>query len=152
MKPSSGSQGKGIQIVKNLNNAVLPDTDPTKLFTVQMYIDNPLLIMGYKFDIRIYALVTSFHPMKIYLYKEGLVRFATQKYDSTIHENEEDNFKHLTNTSINKFSPIFDGINSTFEQEITQVLGFGSKSKRTLKQLVSFLYRSNVDFRPIWEQ
>lgn len=117
-----------------------------------MYINNPMLIMGYKFDIRIYALVTSFHPMKIFLYKEGLVRFATEKYDDAINENPSDNFKHLTNTSINKFSPIFNSGRSTFESDITQVLGFGSKSKRTLKQLVAYFYRNNVDFRPIWDQ
>ena len=43
---------------------------------VQSYIQNPFLINGYKFDFRIYVLVTSINPLRIYLYKDGLVRYA----------------------------------------------------------------------------
>lgn len=35
---------------------------------------NPYLIDGLKFDFRIYALLKSLHPLKIYLYPEGLTR------------------------------------------------------------------------------
>lgn len=152
MKPSSGSQGRGIQIVKDLNSAVIPESHLQRIYTAQMYIQNPLLIRGYKFDIRLYALVTSFHPMTVYLFREGLVRFATEKYTNDITESRDDIYKHLTNTSINKHSPIFVDRMSEFEFEISDALGFGSKSKRTLKQLVSYLYHNNVDFRPIWNE
>jgi hypothetical protein len=67
------------------------------------YIINPLLIEGYKFDIRIYVFVTSILPLRIYIYKEGLVRFATEKYDVT-HKNK---FIHLTNYAVNKLSKNF---------------------------------------------
>ena len=50
---------------------------------VSQYVSNPHLIDGFKYDMRIYALVSCFDPLKIYLFKEGLVRFATQKYTNS---------------------------------------------------------------------
>ena len=47
---------------------------------IQEYIHHPLLMDKLKFDLRLYVLVLSCDPLKIFLYKEGLVRFATQEY------------------------------------------------------------------------
>ena len=47
---------------------------------------------------RLYVLVTSCNPLTIYVYNEGLTRFATMKYD----EKDLDSFIHLTNYAINK--------------------------------------------------
>ena len=55
-----------------------------KKWIVQEYIHNPFLIDGYKFDLRVYALITHIDPIWIYIYKEGLARFATEKYDDEI--------------------------------------------------------------------
>lgn len=67
---------------------------------------NPFLIDGQKFDIRIYVLVTSISPLRIYIYEEGLVRFATEKY--FIGQPFKNNrFMHLTNYSLNKYSKNF---------------------------------------------
>lgn len=44
------------------------------------YLDNPLLLDDYKFDLRIYVAITSINPLRIYIYEEGLTRFATAKY------------------------------------------------------------------------
>lgn len=68
---------------------------------VAKYIDNPLLIYGHKCDLRLYVSVTSYDPLVIYLYEEGLVRFATVKYDSN-ENNLWNPCMHLCNYSINK--------------------------------------------------
>jgi hypothetical protein len=65
------------------------------------YIDNPLLIGGKKFDLRLYVLVTSFRPLKCYLFKLGFCRFCTVKYDTSIQE-LDNMYIHLTNVSIQK--------------------------------------------------
>ena len=41
---------------------------------IQEYISNPLLIDNLKFDVRIYVLMTSIEPLKLYIFEDGLVR------------------------------------------------------------------------------
>eukprot|EP00457_Paulinella_chromatophora_P003093 gb/GEZN01003098.1/.p1 GENE.gb/GEZN01003098.1/~~gb/GEZN01003098.1/.p1 ORF type:complete len:725 (+),score=65.58 gb/GEZN01003098.1/:25-2175(+) len=100
-KPTEdGSRGRNIALISSLED--LKIVGPS---VIQQYIVDPYLIGGYKFDIRVYVLVLSFRPLLVYVYRNGLVRFSTQKYDTS----ELDNiFCHLTNTSINKFSPTVD--------------------------------------------
>jgi hypothetical protein len=73
IKPRASSRGRGIHVVSDLSNIKLDNC------IVQKYIHNPMLIDGKKFDIRLYVVVTSFDPLRIYLFEEGLVRFATEK-------------------------------------------------------------------------
>ena len=67
------------------------------------YIDNPLLVDGFKFDVRLYVAVTSYDPIRIYMYEDGLARFATMRYDPSS-RTLEDEYMHLTNYSVNKAS------------------------------------------------
>jgi tubulin polyglutamylase TTLL5 len=95
VKPANLSRGRGIYLVDDISEVNVDDTS-----VVSRYITNPLLINGHKFDLRIYVVVTCFEPLRIYIYKEGLARFASEQYSSKI--NKDNKFIHLTNYSINK--------------------------------------------------
>lgn len=100
IKPQNSCQGKGIFIIDDISE--VPIDEPC---IISRYIHNPLLINNLKFDIRLYVLVTSMDPWRIYIFNEGLVRFASDEYDSkNIKSNK---FAHLTNYSINKKSEKF---------------------------------------------
>ena len=87
VKPAASSQGKGIyitnefaEIKENLERAKAMDPSSTSNTIVSHYISNPLLIDSLKFDLRIYVAVTSIEPLRVYVYEDGLTRFATTKY------------------------------------------------------------------------
>ena len=68
----------------------------------------PYLIDGFKFDLRIYVLVYGCDPLRVFVFREGLARFATEKYESPFKGNMENMFMHLTNYAINKQSENFE--------------------------------------------
>ena len=93
IKPTHSSPTKTMYITRTI----------TEDFTVnqcivQQYITNPLLVNGFKFDLRCYVAVTSLDPLRIYVYNDGIVRFAAAAYE----ENKDDLSKisaHLPNLS-----------------------------------------------------
>ncbi|KAK2143837.1 hypothetical protein LSH36_808g00026 [Paralvinella palmiformis] len=119
MKPCGKARGIGIFLINRLsqlkkwsrdsktNTFTAPTSKDT--YVISRYIDNPLLIGGKKFDLRLYVLVTSFRPLKCYMYKLGFCRFCTVKYNANL--NELDNmFVHLTNVSIQKHGDDYNQI------------------------------------------
>lgn len=91
-------------------------------FGVLEYIERPLLLNGLKFDLRIYVLVLNLYPLEVFLYDEGLVRFATVDYKAPSSDNLHQTFMHLTNYSLNKRS-------STYKHTIDNNQTDGSKRK-----------------------
>ncbi len=63
VKPQASSQGRGIFLTQTWRN--VPNSHR---YVVQRYITNPYLLDDLKFDLRIYVLVTSVDPLKIYLF------------------------------------------------------------------------------------
>ncbi|CAD7922527.1 unnamed protein product [Amoebophrya sp. A120] len=117
-KPTAGSQGRGVQLVKRwpdlkpIVREVWPDgldKEQQKYrkrveFVVQRYVTRPLLVNGLKFDCRVYVLVTSITPLRGYLFEEGLARFCTVPYERPKAHNLGNTCMHLTNYAVNKKS------------------------------------------------
>ena len=102
-KPGAAARGNGIKVVTKLEQI-----GKNKTGLVQAYLGTPLLIEGYKFDIRVYVVATSFNPLKLYVFDNGLVRFSTCAYQKTKKNSSNRNrFMHLTNYSVNKKSAAF---------------------------------------------
>nr|CAH7714360.1 unnamed protein product [Callosobruchus chinensis] len=132
LKPDAGSQGRGIVITKSLK-----DVRPSDRGICQVYIAKPFLIDGFKFDLRVYTLITSCDPMRIYIYNEGLVRFATSRYKEPNGINITNVFMHLTNYAVNKHS-------RTYNQDTE------GGSKRRLTWFNNYLKTLKHDVEAIW--
>ena len=98
-KPSASTRGIGIRVLSS------KEPPPhNKRGVVQCYLTRPLLVTGRKFDHRLYVLVTSLSPLRVYMHENGLVRFATHQYTP---DSVDDLCAHLTNFSINKADTSF---------------------------------------------
>jgi len=107
LKPAAAYCGRGIFLHRPSDissDGPLTDTIREHRGVACRYIDPPFLIDGLKSDIRIYVLVTSFHPLTCYLYDDGLARFATELYGTS---DLDRRCMHLTNYSLNKHSRNF---------------------------------------------
>lgn len=89
---------------------------------------------------RVYVLVLSCEPLRIFIHKEGLVRFATQQYVplkiTSDHSYYNNLFVHLTNYSLNKDSGNFTQPTSVDDD---------SGHKWTITNLYKRLQQENVD-------
>ncbi|XP_069360430.1 LOW QUALITY PROTEIN: tubulin polyglutamylase TTLL13-like [Maniola hyperantus] len=132
IKPECGSQGRGIYLTKSLK-----DIKPTDKLICQVYLAKPYLVDGYKFDIRVYTLITSCDPLRIFVYNEGLVRFATSRYADPNANNTTNVFMHLTNYALNKHSR-------------TYVYDSEAGSKRKISTLNKILLSQGVDLDRLW--
>ena len=115
MKPAGKAQGRGIFLVTSLNQLYKwrnslkggEENSVDETYVCQKYIYNPLLIGGKKFDMRVYALVTSYSPLTAYLYRTGFCRFTSVKYSLNL-EDLSNNQIHLTNVAVQKNSDTYD--------------------------------------------
>ena len=136
VKPVGKSRGKGIFLIDNISDVPLNDT-----FLVQKYLTNPLLLdEGYKFDMRIYCLVTSVNPLEMFLYKDGFARVSNELYSLDI-----SNIKvHLTNAAI-------QNRNAKKSTNYEKVYGGSKISLDMLRTKLSRQYNIDFDYL-IWPQ
>ena len=56
---------------------------------------------------RVYVLLYGVDPLRVFIYQEGLARFATEEYVGPTNNNLDNLYMHLTNYAINKNSENF---------------------------------------------
>ncbi|EOD07552.1 hypothetical protein EMIHUDRAFT_465781 [Emiliania huxleyi CCMP1516] len=136
VKPAAAYCGRGISLHRSGPELPQQLLGEGQRGVASRYLDRPFLLDGLKSDIRIYVLVTSWHPLTVYQYGEGLARFATEPYTlddiqatcsntpprqplslqpsafspstgETTHPGLQGRCAHLTNYSLNKLSAGF---------------------------------------------
>lgn len=112
-------------------------------------------------------MITSYDPLKIYVYKDGLVRFATEKYTSNP-KSLKKRYIHLTNYSVNKKNEA-NYVENKDEDAIIEPLPAEGElesdvsedeetpeeenaSKWNFKQLEAKYNELGIDYNEIWEK
>ena len=109
-KDSNGSLGLGIKFLKNITDFLQCKG------IISKYLHNPHLYYGKKYHLRIYLVMTSIIPLKVYIYKEGKIIRASQKYQSDLNK-IEDKTSFLTNNYLNFGKEGYEGDILTYELE-----------------------------------
>ena len=136
IKPKTGSLGEGIYIFESFKK--VPD-----VYLISKYISNPHLINKLKYDFRIYVLITGLSPLKIYLYKEGMTRFATEEY-SLDKNHLTEIYRHITNVNINE--------KNKKDYKKAQNADTQEGSKWSLQVYEDYCNKHNIDYKYIRKQ
>ncbi|CAD5111784.1 DgyrCDS1059 [Dimorphilus gyrociliatus] len=154
LKPSNGAMGNGFgfsfkfsriqvslfripfRIILYRNAEKIAQSEQT---VVQEYLEKPLLLEGFKCDMRIYVLMTSCDPLKLFLFDDGLIRMSTEKYTPPNEGNIEKLFMHLTNYSVNKHSENYEKSGK-----------IDTGSKRTLQYFREYIRKRDIDDKLLW--
>lgn len=174
VKPTTAACGRGISVCRWEGLlTILRDRSATRMdggiasetpepnasiladLVVQEYVSRPFLAYGYKFDLRLYVVVTSYEPLRVYLYDEGLVRFATSPYYAQQVTEADGNgvlaplfdcTSHLTNFTINKKSEDFVAPVAE-DGECTQK----TTSKWSLSTLATYVEQRGFSWSSTWD-
>jgi tubulin polyglutamylase TTLL6/13 len=138
LKPQASCQGRGIMLVQYPEQ--IPDGEP---MVAQRYVLKPYLLDGLKFDLRIYYLVAGCDPLRLYIFKEGMARLATNEYIQPNKANIQNMFMHLTNYAINKFNKEF--VQNDGEDD-------GSGHKRLMSWVFKHMKENGVDTDQLWKE
>lgn len=102
-----------------------------------------------------YVLVAGCNPLRLFVYRDGLARFATEPYERPTTDNKRNMFKHLTNYAVNKRHTDF----RTAEQEFTDEeddnhnpLESKVVHKRSISELFQELSTQGFNMTSVWRE
>ena len=140
-KPIGMSRGRGISVVNDIG-----DVSYSQSIVMQKYLMNPLLFRGYKFDLRLYVLVTAFSGLEAFIYSEGLARFASKPFSASPDAIYDEQI-HLTNSSIQKEYQLGS------DHPVRMAGAAGGDNKVRLTWLLRRLEgRGGIDTELLWDQ
>ena len=153
VKPDDGSQGTGISIVTTpveLDLIAQKIARRGDIAVAQEYVDRPLLVNGYKFDLRLYVLVLSLSPLRVFLCNEGLARVCSEPYfEPTDSATREERLlknrltRHLTNYGVSKH-------NDAFFDDSDEPNDGSRGTKRTLSATLAYLKAQGDISQDVW--
>lgn len=77
LKPARGWSAKGVRMMKSLSD--IPEQGK---WVAQRYVKDLMLVHGRKFDFRVWAIITSLMPLRVYLLRESFAKVAPEVYSS----------------------------------------------------------------------
>jgi Tubulin-tyrosine ligase family len=117
----------------------------TENVVAQLYIKKPLLLDGFKFDLRLYCLVSSVKPLRMYLFQDGLVRMCTEEYVKPTKANIQNVCMHLTNYAVNKHNANFQQPSAKSSDDAQD-----EGSKRSLHWFMNYIREDKGDAKADW--
>jgi hypothetical protein len=93
LKPKNSSRGRGVRVLRDVAAVPLESK-----WMVQEYVANPHTMKQRKYVLRLYVLISSITPLRVYLYRQGFAKLASAPYDI---DDIDNLYSHLTNPDIN---------------------------------------------------
>ncbi|GHC17923.1 hypothetical protein [Aidingimonas halophila] len=69
LKPTNASKGKGVRVLQDVSAVPMQQN-----WMVQEYLSTPHTIRGHKYVLRLYVLIASIDPLRVYLYRQGFAK------------------------------------------------------------------------------
>ena len=135
VKPTNFSGGQGMTLTR------APRGEPDRPVVVQRYIEDPRLLDGRKFHLRIYTLITSIAPLRAYVYRQGIARIAPEPYaidDAALARPAA----HITNTALHRDHPDLVISQDATQEDVGNIW--------SLSAVLNRLGREGLDVQRIW--
>ena len=123
LKPSVGKKGLGVKLFNSTMDVYkYIQRGAVGRVVVQRYVEDPFLVGGRKFHLRLYLVITSLVPLRVLLHKEGLVLFASREYAWGSEQDLTDMSRQLTNAAVADRMQRSSRVNSMLFSELLSLM------------------------------